>query len=66
MFSVFLDATAKDPYTTPDLYKRSFDRYYEGIERYLLRLDVRYFVGFVEFRFERIDVRLTGTILPTF
>ncbi|KAG0053819.1 Nucleoporin nup85 [Gryganskiella cystojenkinii] len=40
MFSVFVDMTARDPYTTPDLYQRSFDRYYEGIERYLLQLDV--------------------------
>ena len=40
MFGIFLDTTARDPYLTPDLYQRSFDRYYDGIERYLLQLDV--------------------------
>ncbi|KAG0319865.1 Nucleoporin nup85 [Dissophora globulifera] len=38
MFGIFLNTTAKDPYAEPEVYKRHFDQYYEGIQRNLLQL----------------------------
>ena len=36
-----MNTTNKDPYKAPEIYRRYYIQYYEGIQRYLLQLYVR-------------------------
>ncbi|KAF9438961.1 Chitin synthase, class 3 [Entomortierella beljakovae] len=38
MFGVFINTTPLDPREAPEIYKRNYSQYYEGIRRYLLQL----------------------------